>query len=408
MENFDINKLKIKKKLGSGVFGTTYLAIYKNKEYAYKIQKILKKHTKKNYNYELWRELEFYNFINNKLNNKDKVFFTNLYYYRIYNNCKHDQKNNRPFKIENNSKNDFSKRVHSLDKSKYCVDYLTDYHGDITLDNFFFSKKRNIKEIYSIYLQIYKIMDILYNNNYTHNDIHGGNIMVKNTKTKNFSINGKNIPYYGNQLVLIDYGEVMNKNINLKNNILYNNFKKDSYSWFLREFLIIYGNIYSQIAKQIDYCQRYNKKLPWEYKDETYLIFIQRVYLNETKIWIKIRNKYLPIIEKINKNVNQGIIKLEEVLLKEKNKDKLNIFYDKLGEKSGDKYGGYVLNNLIYLIIDTYYILYPEKFKRDSKWCKIYKPLIPKKDIFDLFLLSNSKENILSYLLKKMNEYKKI
>lgn len=35
------NKVKTIKKLGSGMFGTTYLVKYQNKKYALKIQKIL-------------------------------------------------------------------------------------------------------------------------------------------------------------------------------------------------------------------------------------------------------------------------------------------------------------------------------------------------------------------------------
>ena len=45
MVNFD--NIIIKKKLGAGMLGTTYLAEYKNKQYALKIQHILEKDKKK-------------------------------------------------------------------------------------------------------------------------------------------------------------------------------------------------------------------------------------------------------------------------------------------------------------------------------------------------------------------------
>ena len=70
--NFD--DVKIKNKLGSGLFGTTYLAVLNNKEYALKIQHIFEKDKNKDLKNELWRELDLYNFINT-LNKKDQLFF---------------------------------------------------------------------------------------------------------------------------------------------------------------------------------------------------------------------------------------------------------------------------------------------------------------------------------------------
>jgi len=59
----NIDNIKIKKKLGSGVDGTTYLAKYKNKEYTLKIQKILETDKYKNFNSRIWREIDLYKFI---------------------------------------------------------------------------------------------------------------------------------------------------------------------------------------------------------------------------------------------------------------------------------------------------------------------------------------------------------
>jgi serine/threonine protein kinase len=47
--NIDFNDIKIIKKLGSGVYGTTYLILYNNTKYALKIQHILPKDKNKNY-----------------------------------------------------------------------------------------------------------------------------------------------------------------------------------------------------------------------------------------------------------------------------------------------------------------------------------------------------------------------
>ena len=63
----DFEKVHIIKELGHGLYGTTYLAKYNMKqdeEYALKIQHVLEKDIKNNYNNEIWRELSLYKYIN--------------------------------------------------------------------------------------------------------------------------------------------------------------------------------------------------------------------------------------------------------------------------------------------------------------------------------------------------------
>lgn len=59
----DFDDVKILKKLGAGVFGTTYLAKYENEQYALKIQHILKKDIKKSFKSALWREIDLFKYI---------------------------------------------------------------------------------------------------------------------------------------------------------------------------------------------------------------------------------------------------------------------------------------------------------------------------------------------------------
>ena len=122
-------KLKV---LGVGMFGTTYLIEKDGIKYALKTQHILASQKKKDFKYELWRELDLYNYIS-KLNKNDKKFFTQLYDYKIYNNCNHKQK--RPFKIFDTNK-PFYKILSKLDKSTWCVDMLIDYHGKWTCSDY--------------------------------------------------------------------------------------------------------------------------------------------------------------------------------------------------------------------------------------------------------------------------------
>ena len=101
----DFINIKQIKKLGTGSYGTTYLVEKDGKKYAMKVQHILPIHRKKTFQYELWRELDLYEYINT-LNKDDIKFFNKLYAYKIYNNCKHIQ----------NGK-----------KSEWCIKYLLEY-----------------------------------------------------------------------------------------------------------------------------------------------------------------------------------------------------------------------------------------------------------------------------------------
>lgn len=132
----DFDKIKVLKKLGAGMLGTTYLVTYNGEKYAQKVQHILSKDKKQDFNNELWRELDLYDYING-LNKKDKLFFTKLHGYKIYDKCEHDQSKERPFKINvDDKKNKFAQKLKKLDESGWCVTYLLDYKGNMTLDNF--------------------------------------------------------------------------------------------------------------------------------------------------------------------------------------------------------------------------------------------------------------------------------
>lgn len=115
----DFDKIHTIKELGAGLYGTTYLAKYNNKEYALKLQHILEKNIKKDYKNEIWREMSLYNYINN-LNKEDQSFFTKLYDYSIE-KCSHKQKR------ENLTKSHpMYKKIIELDNSPWCIKYLTE------------------------------------------------------------------------------------------------------------------------------------------------------------------------------------------------------------------------------------------------------------------------------------------
>ena len=205
----DFINIKQIKKLGTGSYGTTYLVEKDGKKYAMKVQHILPIHRKKTFQYELWRELDLYEYINT-LNKDDIKFFNKLYAYKIYNNCKHIQK--RSHKLGNDS---WSKTLKKLDKSEWCVKYLLDYKGKNTFSKFILIHSISPKQMRSFILQIIKITLLLYKGGYSHSDLKSDNIMINKTKEKYFTFQNKKISYYGYQLSAIDYGMVIHKKFNL-------------------------------------------------------------------------------------------------------------------------------------------------------------------------------------------------
>ena len=149
----NFNDIQIINTLGAGLFGTTYLVKYNNDNYALKIQHILPNDKNESYKKGLWRELDLYNYINT-LQPFQQKFFTKLYGYEIINDCNHKQK--RPSKIN------LDVKLLNLDKSKWCVKFLTEYKGKKTLRQYLSNNTLTINQTYSIILQICNIMLILY------------------------------------------------------------------------------------------------------------------------------------------------------------------------------------------------------------------------------------------------------
>jgi serine/threonine protein kinase len=197
----DITTLKKGKVLGKGVYGTVYLTEYNKTKYALKTQHILPSDRHKSYTSDLWRELDFYDFIS-KMKPADKKFFTQLHTYKIYNKCDHVQTR---YDIENKKA---KKTFTALNKSKWCVDMVLDYQGGMTFDDYISTYTVSSKQTYSFILQIINICMILLKGGYRHTDLHANNIMIKRTTTKYFMFNRKKIPYYNYQLVSIDYGSI--------------------------------------------------------------------------------------------------------------------------------------------------------------------------------------------------------
>jgi len=210
-----IDDYKIIKTLGAGMIGTTYLITNNDnkgdkgdKKYALKIEKILEKDVKKSTKSFTWREIEFCKFMNKKY----PGLFMTLYDYDIIDLCNHEQKyaldlKNFPKKVQ--------KDLKKVADSPFCSRKIYSLI-DNTLQNELKEKKiKSKEEVLSIMIQLSYLIYLMHLHNYTHNDIHLGNIGIIYTKNKTMDIFGYKIPLYGRQMQLIDYGIIMNSKYDL-------------------------------------------------------------------------------------------------------------------------------------------------------------------------------------------------
>lgn len=356
---------KIIKKLSSGMFGTTFLVEKDNKQFVIKRQKILS--NQKNYKHGIWREIDLYEYINT-LNNNNKKYFNMMYDYKIYGNCKHIQK--RPFKIpkEHPSK----KLLDKLDKSQYCCDILIDYINGITLYDYLVKNKVSKKQLYSFMVQIIKIVEILYKGGYSHNDMHPGNLMVVKTNDKSFKYKNKEIKFYGNQIVCIDYGEVLHTKYKL-NDDDYSKFKKDRKQFKFTELFYSLLSLFNNMQKLMNDCEKRNKKMPWEYKKDGISERMYKIYVKHNDFWNK-------IIEKYSKFFKKHTISILETNYNKKN---INIPFDKL---NNDTY------RLIECIAYEFIMEYPKLASQYAKWCSSEKMLLSRKEVQDYLKITKQNE----------------
>jgi serine/threonine protein kinase len=348
----EFTKVHIIKELGYGLYGTTYLAKYNNKLYALKIQHILEKDSNKDYNNEIWREMSLYNYIK-KINKEEQLFFTKLYNYSIC-KCDHKQKRDGLTKSHPNYK-----KIMELDKSPWCIKYLTEYKGKSTLYLFLQKKKISSKLAYSFALQIAKIMLILYKGGYSHNDMHFGNIMVTKTSKKYFILNDKKIPYCGYQLSSIDYGEVLHKKFGVKYNNYNKLFLEDRRRWLYYEYNGSVFGLFNNEGLLVKDCKDQKKKIPWEGKINTEDMLFKKIIISYTELFNEIKERYL------SKEINTKLLDKIVVLCKT---NKLNKpIYSYVANKKGEHAFWWFYNRLIV----EFRIKYPEKYVKYIKWCSI-------------------------------------
>ena len=200
---------KIIKELGYGFAGTTYLVQKDNKQYAMKIQKVLKEEMDDKTS-RIWREIEFV-----EIAKKYPEQFTILRECEIIRNCKHRQLIPERVNIQNITK--YYKRIQ---KSDLCIKFIYDLCDGVLEQQDIYSF--SVKRICAILIQLINIVQILSKNKWIHNDIHCRNIMYRNTKADTININGRIIETYGCVYCAIDYGSMYNYKDNRWGKSVYN------------------------------------------------------------------------------------------------------------------------------------------------------------------------------------------
>ncbi len=377
MENTTINfdEIEIIKELGLGVNGTTYLVKYKNKEYVLKVQHILEEYLKIDYSKQLWRELDTFSYIDT-LKKEDQFFFAKLYGYSIYDKCTHIQKRN--FKKINES-------MKKIDQSEWCVKFLMDFKGSTTLNDFLKTKKLSRGQIFSIMIQICKIIYLLYEGGYSHNDLHLSNIMITSTNDKTFNFMDKIIPYNGYQISAIDYGLILN----IKYKI---NYKEEKYfllnreGWMFNEMFYTNFMLLNQINRSIDDCIKSYKKIP---SLTVHYEGIKKIIENHPDFFKSTKSKYTRIFPNNKKSLNKAI---EEV----KNYPYLMAYFL---NKNNEDDSRHILKHIIF----EFQLLFPDEYSKYFKFCSVYRNLLPINIVKDLLLINNYNDYI-NFLIDKIKK----
>lgn len=241
-----MDNIIIKKELGRGMFGTTYLVIRGTKSYALKRQKILKKDLTSTKS-SIVRELLFYKWISGL--GKDAIFFAKLRAHKVYDSCTFIQ-----IPIHEPFSDKMRTHLENLNKSPYCIDLLIDLKKD-NIRNLVFSNKLPFTQRYSLIIQTIYAIYLMRTNKYTHSDVHLGNIAYTICpSTKRIRILSHLVPTFGKIYSLIDYGLVQHKSFDMEKNRIKSYEIKLKYNFDLLIFtnsLIVNGQyIFSELAKQ--------------------------------------------------------------------------------------------------------------------------------------------------------------
>lgn len=265
------------------------------------------------------------------------------------------------------------KQIIALNNSKWCIKYLIQYLTGKNLTSIYKNNKNfTQKQLYSLCLQICKINYILFLGGFSHNDLWSDNIIITPTTKKFFNLFNNNIPYYGYQITIIDYGEVKFINKENKKNLftetvdfifpyLLHNYQYLAHNSSKKEKELIFG------PNSTDY---YGKGF-------------KCIIHNNYDFYENFKDEYFKIFPKSKKYITNIITKIKD----EKSTDKYFYDYDEL------KYGTpNNVKNFYSFIFKLYYefaLRYPRLYSKYFNWSSTYKGKIPDKIMHNLLFVNN-------------------
>jgi hypothetical protein len=360
----DLTKIKVIKELGTGMYATTYLVEYGGKKYALKKQKILEGNRNRSSRSITWREMFFYDYVN-KMSPDTQKFFCKLYDFKIEDNCTHTQI--RPKNIQKNA--NLKAKMDEINASNICANFLIEYKGDTTLYDFM-GTTLVPKKIYSILLQLCKIIFVMSEAMYSHNNVHLGNFMVLPTEDKTFEFIGSQIPHNGLQISAIDYGDMTLEASGSK-------YAEDEESYYFLELSKVIFYVLMNVPKMEKACRLQNKKYPSE-MNKNYMSNFWDAILKHPEY----AKKYLKLYPKLRGFYS----KLKKVELNKLNKhmryrNDVIAFFQKIE---------------INFALD-----HPEEYAELTGWCSAPVFTLPKKDVLEI-LGCKTRDDYFKFLKKKL------
>lgn len=278
--------VKVSQVLGRGKESVVFLAHLNGNKCALRVQDVTQPADLELSN----RQLHLYDQIS-KMRDEDSVFFTKAYCY-IASSRDHVMTLLLPirgFDIEKELPRPRTAKNYSL--------ILTEYKGETTLARFMEKRSRiPYQLIYSLILQIAKIVLVLAAKGYSHNDLHTHNIMINKTDRKTFTLNGKKIKYHGYQLSAIDYGLVLHKKyVNQRGNSLPFDFVNDRKRWIFDELSTACFPVLVGQDRMIAACIAQSKTLPWGGPPDAYQRACNKMFRKEPHYCLEKIQQFLRI-----------------------------------------------------------------------------------------------------------------
>lgn len=276
-------------------------------------------------------------------------FFCKLYGFKIEDNCQHTQI--RPKNIQKNA--NLKAKMNQINASNICANFLIEYKGNTTLYDFMGTTLTS-KQIYTILLQLCKIIFVMSEAMYSHNNVHLGNFMVLATKDKTFEFMGAQIPHNGLQISAIDYGDMTLEASGSR-------YAEDEESFYFLELSKVIFYVLMNIPKMEKACRLQKKKYPSEL-DKNYMSNFWETILKQ---YPEYAEKYLKLYPHLRKYYSQ----LKKIEINKLNKHM--------------KYRNDVI--AFFLKIEINFALdHLEEYAKLTGWCSAPEFTLPKEEVLEI------------------------